>query len=58
MDKATYRRQHLIEQVVGWYQEYRVLGIRYEKLAVNYVALWLVATMDMALHRQFPHKDP
>src|SRR3954468_383586 len=50
-DKATYRQRHIIEQVVGWYKEYRGLGTRHEKLAVNYVALWLVAIMDKALHR-------
>ena len=54
-DKATYRQRHIIEQVVGWYKEYRALGTRYEKLAVNYVALWLVAIMDKALHRLFPN---
>ena len=40
---------------MGWYKEYRALGTRYEKLAVNYVALWLVAIMDKALHRLFPN---
>ena len=54
--KATDRRRHIIEQVVGWYKEYRALGTRYEKLAVNYVALWLVAIMDKALHRLFPNE--
>ena len=56
-DKATYRQRHIIEQVVGWYKEYRALGTRYEKLAVNYVALWLVAIMDKSLHRQFPNSE-
>jgi transposase len=56
-DKATYRERHIIEQVVGWYKEYRALGTRYEKLAVNYVALWLVAIMDKALHRLMPDSD-
>jgi transposase len=55
-DKATYRRRNIIERVVGWYKEYRALGTRHEKLAVNYVAMWLVAIMDKALHRLFP--DP
>jgi len=55
-DKATYRQRHIIEQVVGWYKEYRALGTRHEKLAVNYVALWLVALMDKALHRLFPNR--
>jgi hypothetical protein len=41
---------------VGWYKEYRALGTRHEKLAVNYVALWLVAIMDKALHRLCPNE--
>ena len=48
-DKARYRRRNIIERVVGWYKEYRSLGTRHEKLAVNYVALWLVAMIDKAL---------
>ena len=40
----------LIERVVGWYKEYRALGTRYDKLAVNYVALWLLAIIDKLLH--------
>jgi transposase len=56
-DKAGDRQRHIIEQVVGWYKEYRALGTRHEKLAVNYVALWLVAIMDRTLRRLFPNKD-
>jgi transposase len=56
-DKATYRRRHLVEHVVGWYKEYRGLGTRHEKLAINYVALWLVAIMDKALQQLFPNES-
>src|SRR3954469_23228297 len=56
-DKETYRRRNIVERVVGWYKEYRSLGTRHEKLAVNYVALWLVAIMDKALHRLSPNND-
>jgi hypothetical protein len=35
--------------VVGWFKEYRRLGTRSEKLAVNYVALWLVPTIEKGL---------
>ena len=35
--------------VVGWYKECRRLGTRYEKLAVNYVAFWMVAMMEKDL---------
>jgi transposase len=52
-DKATYRRRNLIERVVGWFKECRALGTRYEKLAVNYLALWLVAMIDKLLKRRF-----
>ena len=55
-DKATYKRRNIVERVVGWYKEYRSLGTRYEKLAVNYVALWLVAIMDKALQRLLPNR--
>jgi transposase len=54
-DKATYRQRNIIERVVGWYKEYRALGTRHEKLAVNYVALWLVAIIDRSLNKLF-HK--
>jgi transposase len=50
-DPVAYRRRNLIERVVGWYKEYRALGTRYEKLAVNYVALWMIAIIDKLLHK-------
>jgi transposase len=56
-DKRTYKRRNIVERVVGWYKEYRSLGTRYAKLAVNYVALWLVAIIDKALHRLLPDDD-
>ena len=52
-DKATYRQRNIIERVFGWYKEYRALGTRHEKLAVNYVALWLVAIIDRSLKKLF-----
>lgn len=53
-DKGTYRQRNIIERAVNWYKEYRALGTRYEKLAVNYVALWLVAIIDKALKHLYP----
>jgi transposase len=55
-DPATYKRRNIVERVVGWYKEYRRLGTRYEKLAVNYVAMWLVALIEKALLRLFPNR--
>lgn len=51
-DKASYRRRNLIERVVGWFKECRALGTRYEKLAVSYLALWIVAMIDKLLKRR------
>jgi transposase len=49
-DKATYRQRNIIERMVGWFKECRRLGTRYEKLAVNYMAFWLVAMIEKVLH--------
>ena len=49
-DRASYRQRNLIERVVGWYKECRRLGTRYEKLAVNYVAFWMVAIIEKVLN--------
>lgn len=51
-DKPTYRRRNLIERVIGWFKECRALGTRYEKLAVSYLTLWLVAMIDKLLKRR------
>jgi len=44
-DKVEYRKRNIIERVVGWYKECRRLLTRFEKLAVNYVAFWIIAAM-------------
>jgi hypothetical protein len=36
--------------------EYRSLGTRFEKLAVNYVAMWWIAIIEKALKRLFPDR--
>lgn len=48
-DKACYRQRNIIERVVGWFKECRRLGTRYEKLAVNFVAFWMVAMIEKML---------
>jgi transposase len=48
-DKASYRKRNRIERVVGHYKECRALATRYEKLAVDYVALWMVAMIEKIL---------
>jgi transposase len=51
-DKASYRRRNIIERSIGWFKECRRLGTRFEKLAVNYVAFWMVAMIEKLLHRK------
>ena len=48
-DKAAYRRRNLVERVIGWFKECRALGTRYEKLAVDYVTLWMIAMIEKLL---------
>ena len=38
-DRMTYRRRNVIERCVNWLKEARRLGTRYEKLAVNFLAM-------------------
>lgn len=45
-DKATYRRRNIIERVVGWLKECRRLATRYEKLAVNFLAMVTLAMIQ------------
>jgi transposase len=52
-DKATYRRRNIIERAVGWFKWCRALATRYDKLAVNYVALWIIANIQYLL-RKYP----
>ncbi len=38
-DKVAYRGRHVVEQCIGWLKEFRRIGTRYEKLAVNFLAM-------------------
>jgi transposase len=48
-DRETYRQRNVIERAVNWYKDCRALGTRFDKLAVDYVALWLVAIIERLL---------
>src|SRR5207237_4014352 len=52
-DKATYRRRNIAERAVGWFKWCRALAFRFDKLAVNYVALWIIANIQFLL-RKYP----
>ena len=38
-DKDTYKERASVEQSIGWLKEYRRIATRYEKLAVNFLAM-------------------
>lgn len=38
-DKSAYRERNAVERCVGWLKGFRRIGTRFEKLAVNYVAM-------------------
>lgn len=45
-DKATYRRRNIIERCIGWLKESRRIVTRFEKLAVNFLAMIKLAMID------------
>ncbi len=52
-EKETYRRRNIVERAVGWFKWCRSLATRYDKLAVNYTALWTIADIQYLL-RTYP----
>ena len=42
-DKEAYRRRNVIERCIGWLKECRRILTRFEKLAVNFVAMFKLA---------------
>lgn len=42
-----------MERAIGWFKWCRALATRFDKLAVNEVALWIVANLQFILHK-FP----
>jgi transposase len=50
-DREGYRRRYIVECEVGWLKESRRLGTRYEKHAVNYVAMVKLAATKQCLRR-------
>ena len=52
-DRAAYRHRAVIEQCVGWLKEYRRIGTRFEKLAVNYHGMLQLAIISRYLRILF-----
>jgi transposase len=52
-DKDSYRRRSVIEQCVGWLKECRRIGTRFEKLAINFLAMFKLAMIQRYLKLLF-----
>lgn len=53
-DRQRYRQRNIIERVVGWLKENRRLATRYEKLAVNFLAMVKLAMIQRCLRMIHP----
>lgn len=52
-DKDAYRRRSIIEQTIGWLKECRRIGTRFEKLAINFLAMMKLAMIQRCLRITF-----
>ena len=50
-DREAYRRRNVVERCIGWLKECRRVGTRFEKLAVNYLAMLKLAMIQLCLRR-------
>ena len=52
-DRESYRKRSAVEQCIGWLKECRRLGTRFDKLAVNYLAMIHMAFIQRYLRILF-----
>ena len=52
-DKTAYRRRSIIECCIGWLKECRRIGTRFEKLAINFLAMVKLAIIRRILRILF-----
>ena len=55
-DKATYKRRSIVEQTIGWMKECRRIGIRFEKLTINFLAMVKLAMIKRTLRLLFSNR--
>lgn len=48
-DPRAYRRRNVVERCIGWLKECRRIATRFEKLALNYVAMLKLAIIERYL---------
>ncbi len=55
-DKATYKRRSIVEQTIGWMKECRRIETRFEKLAINFLAMVKLAMIKRTLRLLFSNR--
>ena len=48
-DKGAYKRRSIVEQTIGWLKECRRVATRFEKLAINFLAMMKLAMIQRTL---------
>jgi transposase len=48
-DKELYRNRNVVEREIGWLKESRSIGTRYEKTALNFLGLVVLACIQQYL---------
>lgn len=51
-DQARYKQRNVVERLIGWLKERRRLATRYEKLAVNFLAMLKVGMLLWYLKKE------
>jgi transposase len=52
-DRDEYRRRSVVECCVGWLKECRRVATRFEKLALNFLAMLKLAIIEQYLRYEF-----
>jgi len=52
-DREAYRRRNVVERCVGWLKECRRIATRFEKLALNFLAMLKLAIIEQYLRYEF-----
>lgn len=52
-DHETYKQRNAIERLIGWLKEFRRIAMRYEKLALHYLAMVKIAMTRLLMRRYF-----
>jgi len=52
-DKQEYKRRSIIEQAIGWLKACRRVGTRFEKLAINFLAMIKLAMIQRCIKITF-----